>query len=182
MKEHPRRSMKGRAWGWWAAMAVLALGPAAHAAPSAAAGVARGRAPFEGSVGQQPAPAPVVVDAEVSVIHATNDADGGIDPNIGKLPNLGNYKSYRLLQRTRVSIRKPATPTTTTLPNQRVLAISLKDVKDNQFIIDTSINQPGGTAFLPLLEVRATVNVPVFIAGQSYQGGMLIIGIKILPR
>jgi hypothetical protein len=172
MKEHPRRSMKGRARAWWMAMVVLALGPAAYAAPS----------PSEGAVAQQTAPAPVVVDAEVSVIHATNDADGGIDPSIGKLPNLGNYKSYRLLQRTRVSIRKPSAPTTTTLPNQRVLAISLKDVKDNQFIIDTSINQPGGTAFLPLLEVRATVNVPVFIAGQSYQGGMLIIAIKILPR
>jgi hypothetical protein len=121
------------------------------------------------------------VEAEVSVIHATNDPDGGIDPNIGKLPNLGNYKSYRLLQRAKVTIKKGA-PATTTLPNQRILQITLKDVKEPQFIIDTSINQPGGTAFLPLLEVRATVGAPVFIAGQSYQGGMLIIGIKILPR
>jgi hypothetical protein len=173
MKEHPRRSTKGRRWAFFLASAVFALGASVHAAPSPSP---------TGRLGDQTTPAAVAVDAEVSVIHATNDADGGIDPNIGKLPNLGNYKSYRLLQRTRISIRKPASPTTTTLPNQRVLAISLKDVKDNQFIIDTSINQPGGTAFLPLLEVRATVNVPVFIAGQIYQGGMLIIGIKILPR
>src|SRR5436305_13512929 len=132
MKNHRRRSTT-RAWAWSAAFALAGLGPAAHAAPPR-------------SVMQQAAPASISVDAEVSVIHATNDADGGIDTNIGKLPNLANYKSYRLLQRSRVSIRKPATPTTTTLPNQRILAISLKDVKNNQFIIDTSINQPGGTA------------------------------------
>src|SRR6266508_2081593 len=80
-----------------------------------------------------------------------------------------------------VSLKKAA-PTTTTLPNGRVLQITLKDVKDRQFIIDTSINQPGGTVFLPLLEVRAAVDVPVFIAGQTYQNGMLIIAIKILPK
>jgi hypothetical protein len=149
-----------------AALCVLAAGPLANAAPS----------DRPGAIAQQPAAA---VEAEVIIIHGTNDPDGGIDPNIGKLPNIGNYKSYRLLQRTNVSIKK-GTPTTTTLPNSRILQIALKDVKPPQFIIDTSITQPGGTAFLPLLEVRATVGAPVFIAGQSYQGGMLIIGIKIL--
>jgi len=117
----------------------------------------------------------------VTLIHATNEADAGVDPRIGKLPNLGNYRSYQLLSRNNVSLKKAA-PTTTTLPNGRVLQITLKDVKDRQFIIDTSINQPGGTVFLPLLEVRAAVDVPVFIAGQTYQNGMLIIAIKILPK
>jgi hypothetical protein len=127
-----------------------------------------------------PAPAPAAVDAEITLIHATNNADAGIDPRIGKLPNIGSYKSYQLLSQSHMTIKKA--PTTMTLPNGRVLQISLKDVKDKQYIIDTSINQPGGTAFLPLLEVRASVGVPVFIAGQSYQGGMLIIAIKILPK
>jgi hypothetical protein len=127
-----------------------------------------------------PAPAPAAVDAEVTLIHASNNVDAGIDPRIGKLPNIGSYKSYQLLSQSNMTIKKA--PTTTTLPNGRVLQISLKDVKDKQYIIDTSINQPGGTAFLPLLEVRASVGLPVFIAGQSYQGGMLIIAIKILPK
>jgi hypothetical protein len=126
------------------------------------------------------APVPAAVDAEVTVIHASNDADGGIDPRIGKLPNIGSYKSYRLLSQSNMMIKK--SPTTTTLPNGRILQITLKDVKDKQYIIDTSINQPGGTAFLPLLEVRASTGVPVFIAGQSYHGGMLIIAIKILSK
>jgi hypothetical protein len=119
------------------------------------------------------------VNAEVTLIHATADADGGVDPRIGKLPQLGNYKSYRLLSRTNVAIKR-AVPATTALPNGRNLQISLKDVKDDRFVIDTSIDQPGGTTFLPLLQVRAAVDVPVFIAGQTYQGGMLVIAIKIL--
>ena len=167
MKNRKKLRLTG-AYASLAALAVLASGPAVDAAP----------APAETQIAQQPAG---TIDAEVSVIHASNDPDGGIDPNVGKLPNLGNYKSYRLLQRSKVSMRK-GSPTTTTLPNARILQITLKDVKEPQYIIDTSINQPGGTAFLPLLEVRATVGAPVFIAGQSYQGGMLIIGIKILPR
>jgi hypothetical protein len=127
-----------------------------------------------------PPAVPGAVDAEVTLIHASNNADAGIDPRIGKIPNIGSYKSYQLLSQSNMTIKKA--PTTTTLPNGRILQISLKDVKDKQYIIDTSINQPGGTAFLPLLEVRASVGVPVFIAGQSYQGGMLIIAIKILPK
>jgi hypothetical protein len=127
-----------------------------------------------------PAPAPAAVDAEVTLIHASNNVDAGIDPRIGKIPNIGSYKSYQLLSQSNMMIKKA--PTTTTLPNGRILQISLKDVKDKQYIIDTSINQPGGTAFLPLLEVRASTGVPVFIAGQSYRGGMLIIAIKILPK
>ena len=170
MKERRQKSMI-RTAALVSALAVIGSTSAADAKPplSQAGAVQQGAAPA------QP------VEAEVSVIHATNDPDGGIDPNIGKLPNLGNYKSYRLLQRAKVTIKK-GTPATTTLPNARILQITLKDVKEPQFIIDTSINQPGGTQFLPLLEVRATAGAPVFIAGQSYQGGMLIIGIKILPR
>ena len=151
-------------------------------APASAVAATQGRP--TGNVADQtpapPPPAPAAVDAEVTVIHASNNADAGIDPRIGKLPNIGSYKSYQLLSQSHMTIKKA--PTTTTLPNGRILQISLKDVKDKQYIIDTSINQPGGTAFLPLLEVRASVGLPVFIAGQSYQGGMLIIAIKILPK
>jgi len=160
-----------------AALAVLA--GLASIAPRLVAAAPRGDA-GNAVTDQTVVPVPTAVDAEVTLIHASNNADAGIDPRIGKLPNIGSYKSYQLLSQSHMTIKK--TPTTTTLPNGRILQISLKDVKDKQYIIDTSINQPGGTAFLPLLEVRASVGVPVFIAGQSYQGGMLIIAIKILPK
>jgi hypothetical protein len=159
--------------------ALAGLAGLASVAPQSVSAAARGAA--GSAVDQAAAPAPPqAVDAEVTLIHASNNVDGGIDPRIGKLPNIGSYKSYQLLSQSHMTIKKA--PTTTTLPNGRILQISLKDVKDKQYIIDTSINQPGGTAFLPLLEVRASVGVPVFIAGQSYQGGMLIIAIKILPK
>ena len=161
-----------------AALAVLAGAVSLAPVPAVAASHVR---PLGGIADQAPppapAPAPAAVDTEITLIHASNNADAGIDPRIGKLPNIGSYKSYQLLSQSNMTIKKA--PTTTTLPNGRILQISLKDVKDKQYIIDTSINQPGGTAFLPLLEVRASVGVPVFIAGQSYQGGMLIIAIKI---
>ena len=172
-----------RRWNWIraaapAAFAVLAGATSLTPVPAVAASHA---GPLGGVADQAPPPpappAPVAVDAEVTLIHASNNADAGVDPRIGKIPNIGSYKSYQLLSQSNMTIKKA--PTTTQLPNGRILQISLKDVKDKQYIIDTSINQPGGTAFLPLLEVRASVGVPVFIAGQSYQGGMLIISIKI---
>jgi hypothetical protein len=161
------------------APAILAvLGGLTSLAPVPASAASHGH-PNDELADQAAAPLPAVVDAEITLIHASNDADAGVDPRIGRLPNIGSYKSYQLLSQSNMTIKK--VPTTTTLPNGRILQISLKDVKDKQYIIDTSINQPGGTAFLPLLEVRASVGVPVFIAGQSYHGGMLIIAIKI-PR
>jgi hypothetical protein len=127
------------------------------------------------------APAPTApVQAEVMLIHASNQ-EGGIDPRIGKMPKFGDYKSYRLLSRSNVVLQKAA-PAATRLPNGRVLQISLKDVQNSRYTIDTSIQQADGSAFLPLVEVKATVDVPVFFAGQTYEGGMLVIGIKVLPR
>ena len=163
-----------------AALALAVLAGAGSIAPRLAEAASQSEATSKvanQAVPPPQAPAPVAVDAEVTLIHASNNTDAGIDPRIGKITNLGSYKSYQLLSQSNMTIKKA--PTTTTLPNGRILQISLKDVKDKQYIIDTSINQPGGTAFLPLLEVRASVGIPVFIAGQSYQGGMLIIAIKI---
>jgi hypothetical protein len=129
-----------------------------------------------------PSPPPAAsVQAEVMLIQASNDGDGGIDSRIGKLPKFGDFKTYHLLSRSNVTMQRSA-PATTRLPNGRVLQMSLKDVKNSRYIIDASINQPDGTTFLPLVEVRATVDVPVFFAGQTYQQGMLIVGIKILPH
>jgi hypothetical protein len=157
--------------GFWAFLGfslVLALAPGwAIAAPV--------------SVGDQAPAVAAPVQAEVMLVQASNEGDGGVDPRIGKLPKFGDFKTYRLLSRSNVTIQKAA-PATTHLPNGRVLKINLKDVKDSRYIIDANITQADGTTFLPLVEVRATPDVPVFFAGQTYQGGMLIVGIKILPR
>lgn len=143
----------------------------------------------------QPPPAPAeaveAVGAEVVILHAKNDGSG-IDPKIGKMPELqkppfSSYNSYKLLERAKLGLVK-AKPTTTKLPNSSVLMVSLKKVdppkkKDDpkRFVISASIQEPGGTTFLPLLEVNAKAGENFFVAGQKHDGGILVIGVKIAP-
>jgi hypothetical protein len=132
-----------------------------------------------------------VVAAEVVVLHATNDGSG-IDPNIGKMPELGkppfsSYNSYKLLDRVKLSLAKGKS-STQKLPNDRVLMVSLKDIvpgkkKDEpkKYVVSASIQKPGGNVFLPLLEVNAKAGEIFFVAGQTHKGGVLVIGIKVAP-
>jgi hypothetical protein len=147
---------------------------------------------------QQAQQAPVVGDAsvtsvnvEVMVLHATNP--GGkqqIDPSIGKIDALTKlpfsaYSKITLISRTPYAVSRTA-PTMATLPNDRVLQITLREIlAQNRYRIAASINNPVGqqqraTTFLPLLEVTAPVGEPFFVAWQTYQGGTLVIGIKVL--
>lgn len=160
---------------------VLALG----VSPSPA--VAQEQAPAP----PQTAPSDAEITSEIVILHATNDGKG-IDPKIGKMPELGKppfsaYNSYKLLERLKVSLQK-GKPTTTKLPNGSVLMVSLKDVvaakkKDEprRFVVSASIQKPGGTTFLPLLEVNAKAGENFFVAGQQHMGGVLVIGIKVAP-
>jgi hypothetical protein len=129
------------------------------------------------------------VPAEIIILHATNDGSG-IDPKIGKMPELGkppfsSYNSYKLLDRVKVNVGKGKSATTK-LPNERVLQVSLKDIvagkkKDDakKYVVGASIQKPGGNAFLPLLEVSAKAGETFFVAGQTHKGGILVIGIKL---
>jgi hypothetical protein len=127
------------------------------------------------------------VPAQVMVLHATN-TDGGIDPQIGSLPELKKppfsaYNTYKLVARNDVTLTT-AQPASTRLPNNRVLRTSLLNVLPNKrYRISTSISQPhpdaGTQNFLPLLEVTAKSGETFFVAGQSYQGGVLVVGIKV---
>jgi hypothetical protein len=146
------------------------------------------------AIAQDKADAPVqeeAMAAEVIILHATNDGTG-IDPKIGKMPELGkppfsSYNSYKLLDRSKLSITKSKSGTSK-LPNDRVLQVSLKDIvagkkKDEpkKYVVSASIQKPGGNAFLPLLEVNAKAGETFFVAGQTHKGGILVIGIKVAP-
>jgi len=131
------------------------------------------------------------LNAEIIVLHATNDGSG-IDPKIGKMPELGkppfsSYNSYKLLDRSKQGVAK-GNSSKISLPNGGTLMVSLKDIiaaksKDDtkRFVINASIQKPGGNNFLPLLEVNAKPGETFFVAGQSYKGGVLVIGIKVNP-
>lgn len=131
------------------------------------------------------------VNAEVVVLHATNDGSG-IDPKIGKMPELAkppfsSYNSYKLLDRSKQGFTK-GNSSKINLPNGGILMVSLKDVippksKDDtkRYVVSASIQKPGGNNFLPLLEVNAKAGETFFVAGQNYKGGVLVIGIKVNP-
>jgi hypothetical protein len=121
------------------------------------------------------------------VLHATN-SDAGIDPGIGRMrqlsqPPFSAYNSYRLIARNAITLT-PDKPDTTRLPNGRVLKTSLVEALPNQrYRVSASINRPktdgGASEFLPLVEVTAKSGELFFVAGQSYEGGILVIGIKV---
>jgi hypothetical protein len=131
------------------------------------------------------------ISAEVIILHATNEGTG-IDPKIGKMPELANppfssYNSYKLLDRPKVQLFK-GRHAQTKLPNSRDLKITIKDepaVKDGEpkkYVISASIQKADGNAFLPLLEVTAKAGDTFFVAGQKHGSGILVIGIKLVAN
>jgi hypothetical protein len=138
-----------------------------------------------------PKAAEATISTEFIVLHGTNDGTG-IDPKIGKMPELSKppfsaYNSYKLLEKSTASSSK-AKPSTTKLPNDAVLKVTLKDVIEpkkkgeaKRYVMSASIQKPGGKDSLPLLEVTASPGDTFFVAGQNYKGGILVIGIKVTP-
>lgn len=162
-----------------------ARGPLPHVPGKPTGGIASA-APVQ-SAADAGAPQPALVPAEIMVLHATN-ADAGIDPGISSLPQLRKppfsaYNTYRLIARQSITL-SPTKPDTTKLPNGRVLRTMLVAVLPNdRYRISASISQPqpdaGEHSFLPLLEVTAKSGETFFVAGQSYPGGVLVVGIKV---
>lgn len=135
--------------------------------------------------------APAEVAVEIVILHATNDGSG-IDPKIGKMPALAqppfsSYNSYKLLDRVKLPLAKGKS-STTKLPTGRDLMVTLKAITEptkkgepRKYVVTASIQKPDGNTFLPLLEVNAKPGEPFFVAGQTYKGGTVVIGIKVNP-
>lgn len=119
---------------------------------------------------------------EVFVIHATEQA-GELDASLKKItalrkPPFSSFKTMKVLSRTKIALSADK-PVGVTLPNGRQLQLKLlKTLKDGRHKVQVSINRPGKKDYLPLLQVIAS-REPFFVAGQTYQGGMLIIGVRI---
>lgn len=143
---------------------------------------------FGADVSAQGAPAAgSTVTCEVMVLHATQQpGPGSIDPQIGNMPQLTKppfsaYNTYKLLGKGSLPLEK-GKPKTHTLPNNRVLQVTYQDLTaDKRYKVAAAINQPNGKDFLRLLEVTAAPNETFFVAGQSYQNGILVIGMRMVP-
>jgi|RhiMethySRZTD1v2_1073278.scaffolds.fasta_scaffold333473_1 hypothetical protein len=167
--------------------------PSRAQAPSAKPGASA--TPPKKDVKAEPAQAQFFV--EVMVLYASNSKKG-IDPRIPNMPELKRppfsaYDSYELLTeppplattgKTRVPLSKED-PKTLKLPNGRVLQVKLLEIlpkqKDRESVrFSASINEPRGKDFLPLLEVKAGVEQPFIVAGQSYKTGMLALVMRVV--
>jgi len=165
-------------------VAVLTL-PAYAGGGHAPAGAASG--PPAGSGTPAPSARPGAEQpllTEVLILHATNEQKG-IDPRIGKLPELGkppfsNYDSYQVLDRARLPLKKDA-PQNLKLPNGRTLQVRLlEELGPDAVRLSASINRPSGKEFLPLLEVKAHVGQAFIVAGQSHKKGILVLVIRVV--
>ncbi len=130
------------------------------------------------------APAAVLVNAEVVVLHATTvPGPGSVPPGMPQLtkPPFSVFNTYRVLDKKIIPLQVGATGPFT-LPNTRVLQVTfVNQTPDKRFHIQVAINQPGGNAYLKLLEVTAGPNETFFVAGQPYKDGVLVLGITLRP-
>ena len=125
--------------------------------------------------------------AEIMVLHATQvEGKGSIDPAVGNMPQLKKppfsaYNTYKLLDKKALPLEKGKSAEYA-IVNGRVLQVTLVDVTpEKRFRVMAAISQPGGPTFLKLLEVTAAPNEPFFVAGQNYNGGILVLGITVKP-
>jgi hypothetical protein len=130
-------------------------------------------------------PAPASVNAEILVLHATQEATGSIDARIGSMPQLGKppfsaYNTYKLLDRKTVAVER-GKPTSYALPNGRTLQIGIEALPEKLYKVSASVNRSEGGAFLKLLEVKASPNEPFFVAGQTHGKGVLVFAITVRP-
>ena len=134
------------------------------------------------AVGGAQAPA-TAVPGEVLIILAA-DVPGVVDPRLANVPALrrapfNTYRSMALLSSPRIRLRVGQAEEVA-LPNGRRIRIVLREVTERgRYRIQLSINRPGQQDYLPEMSVVASPGDPFFIAGQSFQAGTLVIGIRL---
>lgn len=126
------------------------------------------------------------VPAEVLVVLAKEEA-GEVDPQLQKLtalrrPPFNSFRSMRILSRPRLTL-VPGRDALVSLPNgRRVKLTLLRVMPDGRYKVRAAINRPDKADYLPLLQVVASAGDPFFVAGQSYQGGTLVVGVIVDPK
>lgn len=126
------------------------------------------------------------VPAEVLVVLAKED-EGKIDPQLKNLtalrrPPFNSFRSMQILSRPKLTLT-PGKDALISLPNGRRLKLTLLRVMpDGRYKVRAAINRPNKSDYLPLLQVVASAGDPFFVAGQSYQGGTLVVGVTVDPK
>lgn len=123
------------------------------------------------------------VASEVLIV--LGSADGNfVDPQLDRLealrkPPFDAFTKKTLVKRVEVKL-EPGKESEVELPNGRRLRIALiEKLKDGRFRVTVSINRPNQRDYLPVMTVAAAPGDPFFVAGQKYEGGTLIIGVRV---
>jgi hypothetical protein len=134
---------------------------------------------------------PGEIEAELLVLHATNEGKG-IDKDIGDIPELkkppfSSYDTYKLLEKGKIKLPK-GKEQEKKLPNSDKLMLTYKDMvskKDqpDKFVIPARVAKKDGEEV-----VSATYTAPkgqfFFVAGPKFtkgkSKGILVVGFKIL--
>ncbi|MBW1760965.1 MAG: hypothetical protein JRG67_02160 [Deltaproteobacteria bacterium] len=126
------------------------------------------------------------VPAEVLVVLAKEEP-GDIDPQLKKLtalrrPPFNSFRSMKILSRPKLKLT-PGKDALVSLPNGRRMKLTLLRVMpDGRYKVKAAINRPNKSDYLPLLQVVASAGDPFFVAGQTYQGGTLVVGVIVDPK
>ena len=126
------------------------------------------------------------VPAEVLVVLAKEQA-GKVDPELKKLtalrrPPFNSFRSMQVLSKPKVKLI-PGRDAVVSLPNGRRVKLALLQVMpDGRYKMKVSINRPEKSDYLPLLQVVASAGDPFFVAGQTYKGGTLVVGVTVDPN
>lgn len=135
-------------------------------------------------------PAKQSAKVEILVLHATSGGTG-IDPKLGDMPELkkppfSSYDSYKLLDQSELVLEQ-GKANAKALPDKGKLTLTLKEIvlatkKDelDKFVLNASIVKPDDKPFLPSLDVNAHAKERLFIAGQKYDKGILVIVLRVL--
>jgi hypothetical protein len=126
------------------------------------------------------------VPAQVVVIVAREIA-GAIDPRLAGMhalrePPFSSFHRMDIWSEHSLTLAQ-GVPVTIDLPNGRVIQLVLEEITaDGRNHVRVSINRREQSDYLPVLEVAAPAGDPFFVAGQSFMGGTLVIGVSLGRR
>jgi hypothetical protein len=123
---------------------------------------------------------------EVLVLLASQ-AEGTIDPSLSHLralkhPPFNSFKSMKILSRSSVALMTDE-PVAIELPKHRWLVLTLvSKLPDGRAKVQLSINKANQKDYLPFLNVIISAGEPFFVAGQKFEGGTLVVGVRVGER
>lgn len=127
------------------------------------------------------AAADAVPQAEVLVIHATKCEKKTVDPRIGDAPPALGYDCLKLVEKKTLPLALNQA-STTVLPNGRTFQLLHTARVDNRYKVTASISPADkGPGFTKLADITADPNKPFNVGGFAYQGGVLVLTVRIVP-